>query len=163
DQAQRVAERYAALFGPRNFFLEMQCHYEEGDRRLNAGLSALAHRLGLGLVATGNSHYLAPADAPLHDVLSCIRHRVPLERAGHLLRPNDEYCFRRPDDMAALFAEWPQALRATLEIAERCQAQLPPGPQALPAVRTPGGQAAAAFLQQHCAEKLRGLRLPAGQ
>lgn len=163
EQARQVAERYAAIFGPRNFFLELQCHYEEGDRRLNAGLSALAHRLGLGLVATGNSHYLTRADAPLHDVLSCIRHRVPLERAGHLLRPNDEYYFRHPDEMRALCAAWPEALRATLEIAERCQAHLPPGPQSLPAVPTRLGQPAGAYLEQRCAEKLAALRLPSGQ
>lgn len=104
DKALRAAERFAAIFGRENFYLELQRHHEQGDRRLNAGLTALAHRLGLRLVATGNVHYLTLDQAPVHDVLTCIRHRVPLDRAGALLRSNDEYCFRSPEEMGALFA-----------------------------------------------------------
>lgn len=147
-RAQQVAERLAAIFGRDNFFLELQRHYERGDRRLNAGLSELGRRLGLRLVATGNVHYLAPEQACLHDVLTCIRHRTPLERANGLLRSNDQYYFRSPAEMATLFAEWPDALRATLEIAERCRAQLPAGPQPLP-VSPLAGQ-----LHQLCLEGL---------
>ena len=62
--------------------------------------------------STGNVHYLTPADAPLHDVLTCIRHRVPLERANGLLRTNAEYYFRSPRDTAVLFVAWPGALQA---------------------------------------------------
>ena len=128
----------------------MQHHYERGDRRLNTGLADLAHRLKLQLVATGNVHYLDPDDAPLHDVLTCIRHRVPLTQANGLLRSNSEYVFRSPAEMAALFAEWPDALRATLDIAERCHARLPPGPQSLPTLPTPGGTPPSVYLRQLC-------------
>ena len=102
------------------------------------------------MVATGNAHYLDPDDAPLHDVLTCIRHRVPLTQAGDLLRSNSEYVFRSPQELAALFAEWPEALRATLDIAERCHARLPIGPQTLPAVPTPGGIPPIVYLRQLC-------------
>lgn len=159
-KALRAAERYAAIFGANNFFLEMQCHYEEGDRRLNVGLGALAQRLGVRLVATGNVHYLTRADAPVQDVLTCIRHRVPLERAGRLLRANDEYYFRSPQQMAALFAEQPEALRTTLEISERCNARLPLGPQTLPQTVTPTGQPAFDYLRQLCIEGLARKHVP---
>ena len=137
-KAQHAAERFASIFRRGNFFLELQSHYERGDRRLNAGLAELAQRLELPLVATGNTHYLDPDDAPLHDVLTCIRHRVPLTQANGLLRTNSEYFLRSPSDMAAFFTEWPTALRATLDIAERCNARLPVGPQTLPNLPTPG-------------------------
>ena len=132
--ARRFAERFAAIFGRDNFFLELQRHHQRGDRRLNAGLTVLAQQLDVRLVATGNVHYLSPDEAPLHDALTCIRHRVSLDQANDLLRSNAEYYFRSPGEMAVLFAEWPDALRATLDIAERCHARLPAGPQTLPSI-----------------------------
>ncbi len=153
-KAQQVAERFASIFGRDNFFLELQRHHEQHDRRLNDGLAALGQRLKLPLVATGNVHYLAPEQAPLHDVLTCIRHRVPLAQAQGLLRSNAQYHLRSPQEMRVLFAAWPEALRATLELADRCQARLPSGPQALPAVATPHGLPALNYLQQLCAVSL---------
>ncbi|HJW83581.1 MAG TPA: DNA polymerase III subunit alpha, partial [Anaerolineae bacterium] len=170
ERAARIAERFAAIFGRANFFLELQRHHERGDRRLNAGLTALAHRLNLRLVATGNVHYLDSADAPIHDVLTCIRHRLPLDQANGLLRTrsaqdmhlsalrvlrsNAEYGFRSPEEMAALFAEWPDALQATLDIAERCHARLPAGPQTFPSLVAEEGLPAVAFLRRLCQEGL---------
>ncbi len=156
--ARRAAERFAAIFGKDNFFLELQRHHERGDRRLNAGLTALAEQLGLRLVATSNAHYLSPEDAAVHDILTCIQHRAPLDRANGLLRVNREYLFRAPKDMAALFAEWPDALQATLDIAGRCTAHPPLGPQTLPAVTTPNDLPAIAYLRRLCEESLRRKR-----
>lgn len=152
--ARHAAERFAAIFGRDHFFLELQRHHERGDRRLNHGLAWLGETLGLPLVATGNVHYLTPAQAHLHDILTCIRHRVPLEQADDLLRPNAEYTFRTPAEMAALFAAWPQAVRATVEIAERCQARLPHGPQTLPQLPLPAHMPAIAFLRRLCEDAL---------
>lgn len=118
------------------------------------GLADLAQRNKLRLVATGNVHYLTPDDAPLHDVLTCIRHRVPLERANGLLRTNAEYYFHSPQEMAALFAEWPAALCATVDIAERCNARLPLGPQGLPAIAAPHGMSAGEYLRYLCEDGL---------
>ncbi len=154
DKARRTTERFAAIFGKANFFLELQRHHERGDRRVNEGLVALAQQLGLRLVATGNVHYLSPDDAPIHDILTCIHHRAPLECANGLLRSNREYFFRSPQDMAALFAEWPDALQATLDIAERCNARPPAGPQTLPSIPLPSDIPAIAYLRRLCEEGL---------
>lgn len=156
-RAGYVAERFAAIFGPGSFYLELQRHHERGDRRLDLGLATLAERLNLPLVATGNVHYLAPADAPLHDVLTCIRHRLPLAQANGLLRSNREYYFRSPQAMTALFADRPAALRATVEIAERCIARLPAGPQVLPHLPLPDSppeMPAIAYLRRLCTNGL---------
>ncbi len=156
-RAGYVAERFAAIFGRGNFYLELQRHHERGDRRLDLGLASLAERLDLPLVATGNVHYLTPADAPLHDVLTCIRHRLPLTQANGLLRSNREYYFRTPQAMAALFGDRPAALRATVEIANRCTAQLPVGPQTLPhppLPDNPAGAPAIAYLRRLCTASL---------
>ncbi|MEY4221772.1 MAG: hypothetical protein RL334_414 [Chloroflexota bacterium] len=155
EHALQLAARLAQLFGRNNFFIELQRHHERGDQARNCALQTLASRLQLPLVATGNVHYLESADAPLHDVLTCIRNRVALERAGSLLRTNAEYRFRTPQEMAALFAEWPAALANTLVIAARCQAQLPHGPQQLPQIELPPGLNAAAYLTSLCQAALQ--------
>ena len=160
DKAKHAAERFASLFGRGSFLLEMQRHHERGDRKLNIGLSKLADSLGLRLIATGNVHYLSPDDAPLHDVLTCIRHRTPLDRANGLLRNNAEYYFRSPAEMSALFAEWPDALRATLDIAERCNAHLPTGPQTMPRPPIPDGVVSIEYLRHLCEQGIerKGIR-----
>ena len=150
QRATRIAARYADMFGRERFFLELQRHHERNDRYLNAGLEKLGHRLGLPLIATGNVHYLTPADAHIHDVLTCIRQRLPLERAGDQLRANHEYYFHSPQEMEDLFAAWPQALRNTLAVAERCRARPPTGPQALPQMHLPPGVSADAHLRALC-------------
>lgn len=96
-KAQHAAERFTSIFGRGNFLLEMQSNYERGDRRLNTGLVELAQRLTVPLVATGNANYLAPEDALLHDVLTRIRHRIPLTQATTCCFPivNTSYSRRR--------------------------------------------------------------------
>ncbi|GBL38666.1 error-prone DNA polymerase [Anaerolineaceae bacterium] len=155
EHALQLAARLAQLFGRNNFFIELQRHHERGDRARNCALQTLASQLQLPLVATGNVHYLESTDAPLHDVLTCIRSRVALEHAGSLLRTNAEYRFRTPQEMAALFAEWPAALANTLVIAARCQAQLPHGPQQLPKIELPPGVNAAEYLTALCQAALQ--------
>lgn len=150
DKARQAADRFASIFGAGNFFLELQRHHERGDRRLTDGLVALGQRLHLPLVATGDVHYLDTDEAPIHDVLTCIRQRVPLTQANGYLRSNHEYRFRSSQEMALLFADQPAALRATLEIAERCQVQLPSGPQRLPLIDLPPGQSAIESLRDLC-------------
>jgi len=150
QQAIHIAARYADMFGRECFFLELHRHHERNDRYLNAGLEQLGNRLGLPLIATGNVHYVTPADAHIHDVLTCIRQRLPLERAGDQLRANHEYYFRSPQEMEALFAAWPQALRNTLVVAERCWARPPTGPQAMPQMHLPPDVSADAHLHALC-------------
>ncbi len=158
DAALDIAQGYARIFGPENFFIEVQRHYHPGEMRLLGHLVGLADRLGLPVVATGDVHYLYPEQREVHDVLTCIRHHVTLEDAGNLLRPNDEYRFRTPDEMAALFANVPAAITNTRVIAERCASAatfMPNGAQVLPAFPTPDGSAASVYLRRLCVAALR--------
>jgi len=159
DAALEIAQGYARIFGPENIFIEIQRHYHPGEMRLLGHLVGLADRLHLPVVATGDVHYLYPEQREVHDVLTCIRHHVTLEDAGDLLRPNDEYRFRTPDEMAALFANVPAAITNTRVIAERCVSAatfLPNGAQVLPAFPTPDGSAASVYLRRLCVAALRG-------
>ena len=132
--ATYIASRYSEIFGQDCFFLEIQNHHERNDYYINKGIETLSNKLKLPLVATGNVHYLTPEDAPLHDVLTCIRHRLSLERAINYLRTNHEYYFHSPQQMKQLFNEWEQSINNTFSISQRCQVDLPFGPQTLPQV-----------------------------
>jgi len=158
EAALDVAQGYARIFGPENVYIEIQRHYHPGEMRLLGHLVGLADRLRLPVVATGDVHYLVPEQREVHDVLTCIRHHVTLEDAGDLLRPNDEYRFRTPDEMAALFANVPAAITNTRVIAERCASAvtfLPNGAQVLPTFPTPDGSAASVYLRRLCVAALR--------
>ncbi|HEM62652.1 MAG TPA: PHP domain-containing protein, partial [Chloroflexi bacterium] len=91
DQALRAAQRCLHLFGHGHFFVELQNHLLEHDRRLVASLVDLAEHLGVQYVATNDVHYARREGHRLHDVLTCIANHTTLDEAGSLLRANSEY------------------------------------------------------------------------
>jgi error-prone DNA polymerase len=122
-----VAERRALalrdLFGGR-FYLELQHHLRPDDARLVLAQVALGERLGIPYVATNGVAYARRDDARLCDVLTCVKYKTNLQNAGTLLLPNAEFYLKSPAQMARLFAPYPDALRNTLAVAERCRFRL---------------------------------------
>jgi error-prone DNA polymerase len=108
-------------------YVEITRHLVPGEERHNARLRRAADVCGLRTVATNAVHYATKDRALLHDVVTSIRLRVPLEQAAQpdgasppLLFPNDERCLKSPEEMAQLFRGHEQELATTLEIARRC-------------------------------------------
>jgi len=98
--------------------------YTAGDiARINA-LDALARENGLSILATNDVLYHEPHRRPLQDVMTAIRHKTTVARAGHLLQPNAERHLKGPEDMQRLFAPWPHAISAAREVADACQFSL---------------------------------------
>jgi len=120
--ARRLAERCAAVFGARQFFVELQRNQVRGDRAMTRALCDIADAVGLPVVATGNVHYDQPERHRLHDVLTALRHRQTLDGSHDVRRPNGEFYLRTPDHVAALFRDRPDAVAHTRVIAERCAA-----------------------------------------
>ena len=120
--ARRLAERCRAVFGPEGFVVELQRNHVQGDRVLTAALCEVADDAGLGVVATGDVHYHRRERHRLHDVLVAIRHRATLDGSHGVRRPNNEFALRPPDGVAALFADRPDAVARSGEIAARCRA-----------------------------------------
>jgi error-prone DNA polymerase len=120
NAAVQVAHRYRDLFGPDNYYVELQNHLRPEDGPRNASLAAVATRANLRCVATNNVHYATADRSLLHHVVTCIRHGMTLEQAGTRLRPNDEYHLKPPARLAWLMRDYPDALATTVEIARRC-------------------------------------------
>jgi len=91
--------------------------YGSDDTARLARLSALAVRLDMRLLATNDVHYHVPDRRPLQDVVTAIREHVTVAEAGALLAANAERHVKAPDEMARLFAAYPDAVQAGLDIA----------------------------------------------
>ncbi|GAA4037320.1 error-prone DNA polymerase [Parerythrobacter jejuensis] len=87
-------------------------------------LDSLATDNGLGLLATNDVHYHVPERRPLQDVMTAIRHKTTVARAGHLLHGNGERYLKSPEVMVHLFARWPHAITAAREVADACRFSL---------------------------------------
>ncbi|SHN49423.1 error-prone DNA polymerase [Erythrobacter sanguineus] len=110
-------------------------------------LDSLARAHGLGLLATNDVHYHAPDRRALHDVMTAIRHKTTVARAGHLLHPNAERHLKCPAEMQRLFARWPHAITAAREVADRCRFSLDELRYEYPEEIYPEGQTPQQFLE----------------
>src|SRR6187431_3286198 len=111
-------DRLASLFGDR-LYVELQRHGIEKERRVEAGLIDLAYAKGLPLVATNEPYFAATDDYEAHDALLCIAGgKLIAETDREQLTP--DHRFKTRAEMAVLFADIPEALASTVEIAERC-------------------------------------------
>lgn len=124
-RAEKVAQYYRGLFGPGDFYIELQhLLLPPPQQHLRYKLADLAYRLGLPMVATNDVHYVTPDYARVQDVLLCIRHNKSVDEKVPERKVNHEYWLKPPEEMGRLFADLPQALRTTEEIAERCNWEL---------------------------------------
>jgi DNA polymerase-3 subunit alpha len=137
--ALEAAARLRDILGAGNFFLEMQYQGLEEQLTVNRGILPLARDLELPLVATNDVHYLRQGDASPHDVLLCIGTGKTVNDAQRLRYHGDQFFLKTPEQMAAVFAGHPEALRNTLLVAERCNVTIPTGQNHLPSFGVPDG------------------------
>ncbi|MBF0283274.1 MAG: DNA polymerase III subunit alpha [Magnetococcales bacterium] len=156
--ARRLAELFGNTEGAPNFFIEIQRHEDHPDEEaLNQQLIGLAYELNLPLVASNDVHFLDPKDQRAQDALLCIG-------LGHTLfeenrpRLTPRYHFASPQEMAALFADLPEALSNTVMIARRCNVQLVLGKPMLPDFHPPEGHTLESWMR-HEAEAGLAMRL----
>lgn len=153
-RADRVVGGYVDIFGREGFFLELQDHGIPEQHRVNRGLYELADRHKLKLVASNDVHYVNAGDARAHDVLLCIQTGKKLSDPGRMRFDTDQVYLKSPEEMAALFADLPAAIKETANIAERCNVELAFGEVRLPRFDVPEGGSAADFLRKLASEGL---------
>ncbi|MDR7518486.1 MAG: DNA polymerase III subunit alpha [Armatimonadota bacterium] len=154
--AREVAAAYRDIFGPGGYYLEIQDHGLPDQQRNIQGMLRLAADLDLPLVATNDVHYVHRDEAEAQDALMCIQMNVTLSStAKPRMGEVPEFYLKSPQEMAARFAEIPQALRATMEIADRVQLDLDLGRLKLPHFPVPEGETPDSYLRRLCEEGLR--------
>ncbi len=147
DAARAAAEAWAALF-PGRYYLELQRFGQPHTEHLIDGLLDVGAALGLPAVATHPIQFLAPDDFKAHEARVCIAEGMML---GDPRRPRPftaEQYFKTPDEMAELFADLPEALANSVEIAKRCNLTLELGKSKLPDFPTPEGMSLDDYIRQ---------------
>jgi DNA polymerase-3 subunit alpha len=124
DDAQARALRLREIFGPENFYLELQDHGLEQQKQSNRALIELSQRTGIPLVATNDIHFIEKEDWAAQDILLCVSTNKKRSDEKRLRYTGNEY-FKTGDEMAALFPDCPEAIANTVKIAERCVTELP--------------------------------------
>jgi DNA polymerase-3 subunit alpha len=156
DQAALAAsrcERLARIFGDR-LYLELQRHGIDRERKIEGGLIDLAYDKGLPLVATNEPYFATADDYEAHDALLCIAGgRLIAETDREQLTP--DHRFKTRAEMAVLFADIPEALASTVEIAERCSFRPVTRKPILPLFTVGAGSSAADAASAEAAELRR--------
>jgi DNA polymerase-3 subunit alpha len=158
-KAVEAAAAYRDILGAENFFLEMQWHGIEEQKIVNAGIPAIARDLGLQMVCTNDVHYLRESDHHPHDVLLCIGTGKGFNDPKRLRYDAKQFFLKTPEEMAAVFHDYPDALANTARIAERCHVTLVEGENYLPNFDVPGGLAIDDYFE-HVAREGFKERLP---
>ena len=128
DEAYKMARWYQGVFGPENFYLEIQEHngiFEDGQPSPQGQLNQLLYRmhkdLQIEMVVTNDLHYVDAHDAASHDVLLCVQTGKQLDSPKRMKFDSNEYYLKSPEEMARLFPDLPEALKNTVRIAEQCR------------------------------------------
>ena len=152
DGAYELCEQFLEIFDRDHFYLEVQDHGIEIQKKVNEGLFQLAEELNIGLVATNDAHYLTRKDARIQDVLMSIQMGKTVDDPTRMKFETEEFYIKDADEMAALFPNHPEALANTVKIAERCQVEFEFGKYHLPEFDVPEGYTALQYLQKLCDE-----------
>ena len=156
-QVRRAAGWYREVFGPTNFFLELQEHDIPEMVSVNRAMVKLGRDLDIPLVVTNDVHYIRRDQAHPHEVLLCIQTGKTITDPSRMRMNNDSYYLKSAEEMATLFADQPEALRNTWRIAERCNLDLEPTGFHLPIFEVPPGFTPESYLRHLTEEGLRRL------
>jgi len=149
DAALNAAARYQDIFGRDNFYIELQDHGIEAQRRVLPDLVDIARRIGAPLLATNDSHYTRQEEADTHDVLLCIQTGATMNDPNRFKFQGREFYLKSASEMRALFPDdlYPGAADNTLLIADRANVELKFGEILLPQFPVPTGETEMSYLR----------------
>jgi DNA polymerase III subunit alpha len=155
DAAESVARQHMEIFGPDNYFLEVQDHGIPEETAIREGLVEIARRTGLPMVCTNDSHYIRSEDAEAHDILLCLQTGARRQDEKRFKFAGPSFYVAGGDEMRQRFAQYGEAASNTLYVAERCNVEMQLGQTLLPRYEPiPEGMDAVSYLRHLCEEGL---------
>ena len=124
DAAKATIEEFKSIFEPGHYFLEIQPNGMKEQIRVNEALKQLSEDTGVPLVATNDCHYIKKEHARAQEILMCIASNKTLKDEHRIHHESAEYYIKSPEEMAAHFADVPEAVANTVRIAEMCNLKL---------------------------------------
>jgi DNA polymerase-3 subunit alpha len=156
--ARELAVQYRDVFEPGNFFIELQNQGLAEQQRLLPELVGLARGIDLPIVATNDVHYISAGDADAQDALMCVQMNKTLHDPSRpKLGDFPRFYLKSAAEMARLFGDLPEAVRNTVEIAERCNVGIELDVPKLPEFPLPDGFTAQGYLRHLCEQGIRRL------
>ncbi|HZL13226.1 MAG TPA: PHP domain-containing protein, partial [Verrucomicrobiae bacterium] len=156
DKARDAVDFFKQTLGAENFFLELQNHGIPEQAKVNKHLIKWSKEFGLKLVATNDVHYINKSDSHAHDCLVCIGTQSLLSdpkrmSAGYV---PEQFFLRSAEEMKARFADIPEAVTNTLEVAEKCNLEIEFGKLHFPVFHPPEHFTREGYLRKLLAEGL---------
>jgi DNA polymerase-3 subunit alpha len=154
DDARAHIDDLIQTFGAEQVYFELQRNGIDDQEKANKGIAEVAREVGRPLVATADVHYLRREDYDNHAALLCVQTKSTLEQPK-LRFDTNEFYLKAPGEMEESFAEWPEAVPMTVEIAERCEVEIELGKLLLPRYPTEDGSEPEEMLRRIVGEGLR--------
>lgn len=155
SKAKEIALKLERIFGKNNFFLEMQDHGIQDQKKVNIYLRKLSIDTGIPLVCTNDVHYVEKNDAKNHEVLLCIQTNSTLTDVNRMEFQTDQFYFKSQDEMYELFEDDEEALQNTYRIAERCDVNFDFHSYHIPEYKVPNNMDSYEYLKKLCVSGLK--------
>jgi error-prone DNA polymerase len=145
-------DRWQRIFDHEHIYLELQRHFDRQQEALNQAIIDLSKARKLPLLATNGARYAQKNERQLLDVVTCIRHKTTLSRAGRLLAKNDHCHLKTPREMQQLFRDVPHALAAAIDLSDSLDFTLADLGYEFPRYPVPEGESMPSFLRKRTYE-----------
>lgn len=155
ESARNVALTYREMLGKENFFLELQDHGIDEQKRVNSELIDMSRELDIPLIASNDVHYLNKEDAAFHDVLLCVQTGKTIDDEDRMRFETNEFYLKSPQEMYDLFHDNVEALENTYSISRRCNVELDFDTLHLPEYKVPQGYSNEEYLWELTEEGLK--------
>ena len=154
DKAREAVDWFKQTLGPDNFYLELQNHGIAEQAKVNKHLILWAKEFGLKLIATNDVHYIEKSHSHAHDCLICIGTQTQLADTKRMRYEPEQFYLRTAEEMKARFADTPEAVKNTLEVAEKCNLEIEFGKLHFPVFAPPEHFTREGYLRKLIAEGL---------
>jgi len=154
QDARAHLDDLVSAFGPENVYFEIQRNGIAEQEQVNEAIVKFAREMGRPLVATADVHYLRREDYHHHAALLCVQTKSTLA-APKLSFDANEFYLKSSEEMARSFADMPEAIASTIEIAARCNVSIELDSQLIPRFETPNGEPEGEYLRSLVTQGLR--------
>jgi len=157
DLAKKLAFEYLEIFGPENFYLEVDYHPKiEDSKRLKQLLIKLSQETKIPLVVTYDVHYVNKEDGPIHDIFLAIQTGKDIDEEERLTMRQDDFSLASTEEVLKLHPDIPEAVERTIEVAEKCNLEIELSKLKLPKYPLPEGyESEIDYLRKLCEDGLR--------
>jgi len=158
ETAKERAKNLSEIFGPSNFYLEIQKHLDVKEQdSLNQKLINLSQKLGIPVVATNDNHYVNSSDAKAQEILLCIQTQTTIDTKNRKLSmiSSPDFYIKSQEEMTGLFIQTPEAIANTVKIADMCNVEITLGKWIMPTFAVPSGKTPAEYIKELAQEGLK--------